>query len=412
MDEFQDNHVKSYSGMDRRRFLKAGLVGVGAGVISRHPWISESRAEGESSSEKKPGDYQGPNIVLIRFGGGVRRRESTDLIHTYAPFTRKVLALEGTLYPEMYYDEGGSSEVGHGQGTLNLLTGKYGQYKDVNDRFLGEGYESNSPTLFECLRKQFDVPDYQTLIINGEDRTQEEFYSFSNHHLFGVRFKSEVLSLYRYKLHLLRKRIQEIDPDHPDYKSVSKGLEELKATNYRSGNKLEQAARIHQFWEEWEHFYGRTGLKNPRGDRLLTELSSWALKKLKPRLIMINYNDPDYVHWGYMAHYTRAISIIDQGIKRVYEQCQADPFYRDNTIFAIAPDCGRETNPLVKVPCQHHFNSKSSREIFGLMVGPGITKNQVIDKKVEQIAIPTTLSRLAGFELPESEPTWLEDAIA
>ena len=51
---------------------------------------------------------------------------------------------------------------------------------------------------------------------------------------------------------------------------------------------------------------------------------------------------------------------------------EADPEYRDNTIFAVVPDCGRDSNPYVAVPCQHHFNSRSAHEIFALFFGPGI----------------------------------------
>lgn len=359
-----------------------------------------------------PRDYKGPNVVLIRFGGGVRRREVLDPTHTYAPWFLKELSPQGTLFKNMFFDEGGVYETGHGQGTLNLLTGNYSHYRDVSDKFLGEGFESKSPTLFEYLRREFAIPEHQTLIINGEDRTQEEFYSFSNNHLFGARFRSAVLSLYRYKLYLLEKKSLEIDPQHPDFAEVQKGLKELKDKNYRSGATLEQGEMIQSFWQEWEHFYGRSGLKNPRGDRLLTELASRALKKLRPRLIMVNYNDPDYVHWGYMAHYTRAISIIDQGIRSLHDQCQSDEYYRDNTIFMIAPDCGRDTNPLVAVPCQHHFNTRSSREIFGLILGPGIQPGQIIDKKCEQISLPTTIAHLMGLKATEAQAPILEDALA
>lgn len=396
--------------LSRRDFLgRASALGVclAAGASTG---LKSQEIPDEPSLVREP--YDGPNIVLIRFGGGVRRRETIDPVHTCAPWMMNELVPRGTLFSGMYFDEGGSHEVGHGQGTLNLLTGRYAKYEDVSGQFLGEGFESKSPTLFEYLRGEFNVPDHEAIIINGEDRTQEEFYSFSNSHLFGARFRSSVLSLYRYKIHLLRRKMSELDPGHPDFLACSKTLIELEKKNYRSGANHTQSPAIENFWDEWQNFYGRSGLKNPRGDRLLTELSSWALKKLRPRLIMINYNDPDYVHWGYMAHYTRAISIIDQGIRRIYEQCQSDEFYRDRTLFAVVPDCGRDTNPLVAVPCQHHFNTRSSREIFGLIAGPGVEKNQIVTRESEQIAIPTTLATLAGIPMPSAEKTYLDEAIS
>jgi len=71
-------------------------------------------------------------------------------------------------------------------------------------------------------------------------------------------------------------------------------------------------------------YYGSSGLTNPRGDRLLTTRALRALRELKPRLLMINYPDPDYVHWGNRQFYTRAISIIDEGIREIYSAVQAD----------------------------------------------------------------------------------------
>lgn len=39
--------------------------------------------------------------------------------------------------------------------------------------------------------------------------------------------------------------------------------------------------------------YGDDGLRNARGDRLLTELAVQALTQLQPRLMMVNYQDPN-----------------------------------------------------------------------------------------------------------------------
>src|SRR3954452_14037468 len=50
---------------------------------------------------------------------------------------------------------------------------------------------------------------------------------------------------------------------------------------------------LEEFWERWRAYYGTGGFLNPRGDRLLTTLSLWALRHLRPKLMMINYQDPD-----------------------------------------------------------------------------------------------------------------------
>lgn len=151
---------------------------------------------------------------------------------------------------------------------------------------------------------------------------------------------------------------------------------------------------------------------NPRGDQLLTELTVRAIRELRPKLLMVNYSDPDYAHWGNPSHYTRGISIIDNGIQRIVEAAEADEAYRDNTVFVIVPDCGRDNTRLASVPFQHHFGSKASQEIFALLVGPGVAKEQVVDTKVDQTSIAKTVGRLMNMPMVEAEGPELEDALA
>lgn len=370
-------------------------------------------ADADAGSDVFPlPDYQGPNVVIVRFGGGVRRRETIDPEHTYAPYLCKELRKEGTLYTNMVLDSIDDVETSHGQGTLYILTGKYAKYKDIGDQLLGERFEAKVPTVFEYLRKTYAIPEHETLIINGEDRKQEEFYSFSNHHLFGVNYKSEVLSLFRYKIFLLKNQLAEGKWTGKKRAAKEKELKSMEALDYRAVGKRQQADAVQEFWKRWRHHYGENGFVNPRGDRLLTELTLWSMKHLRPKLLMVNYNDPDYVHWGNMSHYTRGISIIDQGLRQLVDTAKLDPHYRDNTIFVIVPDCGRDSNPFLSVPCQHHFNSRSAHEIWALLLGPGIRKDQVVDHEVDQISIAATIGQCMKMETAYTEGPVLEEAIS
>jgi len=371
-----------------------------------------------ASETPKPA-YRGPNVVIVRFGGGVRRRETIDPKHTYSPYVCHELTKRGVFFPLMEISEFAAEphvesnkiDTSHGQGTLYILTGKYERFQDVGDKFLGQRFESTVPTVFEYLRKKFDVPEHQTLIINGEDRTDEEFYSFSNHHLFGAHFRSNVLSLYRFKIYLLRQQLQAGKWEGKALDERRKDLAKLEALDYRTDAKG-QGSEISEFWERWRRYYGETGLVNPRGDRLLTELATRAIKELRPKLMMINYNDPDYVHWGYMSHYTRGISVMDEGVRQLVATVEADPEYRDNTVFVIVPDCGRDSNPYAAVPCQHHFNSKSAHEIFALIFGPGIERGVKVDKLVNQVSIAATVGQITGAGAEFAEGPVLEQAFA
>jgi hypothetical protein len=386
----------------------------GSGVLlSSRPWLLGQSLPDAVDSSKRP--YAGPNVILVRFGGGARRRETIEAQTTYAPFLCHEFIKRGTLFPKMAIDSFTPMvgvDTSHGQGTLYIITGKYEKYKDITNKFLSERFESKVPTLFEYLRKTYDVPNYQTLIVNGEDRSNEEFYTFSNNHLYGINYRSNTLSLYRYKTFLLRRSIRAGRWQGKELEKKQRELAKLEAVDYRNTEPNGQGPELVRFWERWREYYGETGFVNPRGDRLLTELSIRAIAELRPKLLMVNYQDCDYVHWGNLTHYTRAIAIMDDGLKQLVAAVQADPEYRDNTIFVVVPDCGRDNNPLAEVPCQHHFNSRSAHEIFALLVGPGVPRGVVVDKPTDQISIAGTVARLMGFKAEHAEGRILEEAIA
>ncbi len=357
--------------------------------------------------------YRGPNVIIVRFGGGVRRQECiANPQKTYCPYFLHKLVPQGVFFPRMEMSNSSDIETSHGQGTLFILTGKYDKFEDIENKPFSGRFEAEVPTLFEYLRSSFNIPVHQSLMINHEDRRQEEFYSFSNHKNFGFNYRSDVLSLYRYKVFLLRQQINSGKLDEKQLLMKKQQLAKLEGLDYRDVGGLQHSKKIDTFWRQWQNHYGASGFVNPRGDRLLTELSVWAMEKLQPKIMMINYNDPDYVHWGLPHHYTEGIKVIDMGMRRLHETAQRLPAYRDNTVFVIVPDCGRDDNRFMDVPYQHHFNTKSAREIFALVYGKGVPKGKVVDKTVDQISVAATIGGLMGIKTPHTEGDALEEVFA
>ena len=136
--------------LNRRTLLSYGAVGAASLLIQPKTWAA-------NLTQLPP--YNGPNVILIRFGGGVRRRETIDPDHTYAPFLRHVLTQQGTLFTQMELDRSEGVTTSHGEGTLYLLTGKYGGF--INSGDFSDRFESQVPTLFEYLRKSFAIRHLQ-----------------------------------------------------------------------------------------------------------------------------------------------------------------------------------------------------------------------------------------------------------
>ncbi|MGH6816199.1 MAG: hypothetical protein ACREC6_10885 [Hyphomicrobiaceae bacterium] len=355
--------------------------------------------------------YRGPNVIVVRFGGGVRRAETIAPKHTYAPYMCNVLAARGVLVRDMTIAQIKGMPTSHAEGTLNLLTGRYRAYRKFARHGIVPLYEPTQPTLFELLHAAFDLAPHEAVLVNGEDRPQEEFLGQGANKHYGVRYRCEVLSLTRFKLYKLQRALAEGTLSGTDVEKTRRKLEELAQHDLRHGAHG-QVPALARFWERWQDRYGSSGLKHPRGDRLLTELALWALKDLRPKLMMINYQDPDYVHWGNASHYTRAIGIIDQGLEQLVAAVDADPAYRDRTVFAIVPDCGRDSNPLMSVPFQHHYNTRSAHEIWALVFGPGISRGKVVAKPTDQTSIAPTVGAIMGFKTPVAEGRVLDEISA
>jgi hypothetical protein len=393
--------------MRRRDFL----THVSAAATAAHcPGIAHALAQNVNPAPA-PKPYTGPNVILIRFGGGVRRQE-TIADHTYAPYLKHVLAPSGTFYPRMEIAADPGIQTSHGEGTLNLLTGIYDKYEDVQKQPFRTRFEPRVPTLFEAFRKTYDVPPHQAIIVNGEDRIDEEFYTFSNHLHYGVNFRSTVLSLYRFKVWKLREQLAAGSLAEPALTEARKELDKLEKLDHRASAGAFRSNTLDAFWAKWAAYYGKDGLVNPRGDRLLAELAIWAMKELQPRLMMVNFNDPDYVHWGVKNHYTRGIAIVDESLRRIHEAAAALPFYHDQTVFVVAPDCSRDANPLLSVPYQHHSGSRSAREIFAVIAGPGIDRGRTVDHVTQQIAVAPTIAALMQFPMPLAQGDVLQEAFA
>jgi hypothetical protein len=383
--------------LDRREFT----AGIAAAAMSG--------AATSRSAHAAPA-YRGPKVIIVRFGGGVRRRETIAAGTTFAPFLMNVLATRGVLIPAMTIAQLEGIDTSHAEGTLNILTGRYRAYRDVGSRVLAQHLEPTEPTVFEYFRRAFEVPVHQALLVNSEDRPQEEFFSYGVHKSHGIAYRSEVLSLYRFKLWRLRTLLSRGIGSEAELSAARKEVQNLERLDYRSTGPG-QAPQIEAMWQRWQDYYGDLGLKNPRGDSALTELAIWALRYLRPRLMMINYQDPDYVHWGNATHYTRAIAVIDKGVERLVGAVDADPEYRERTVFVIVPDCGRDANPLMSVPFQHHFNSRSAHEIWAVVFGPGIAKGRVLDKSVDQASIAATIGGIMGFTAYRAEGRALHEVL-
>ena len=75
-------------------------------------------------------------------------------------------------------------------------------------------------------------------------------------------------------------------------------------------------------------------------------------------------------------------------------------------------DCGRDDNPLMGVPFQHHFNSRMAHETWALIFGAGIQAGRAIDRPVDQSSVAPTVAALMGFRAHRAEGDLLSGVLA
>src|SRR5262249_38147100 len=135
--------------IDRRRFLRQATAGLGTlaavsplGNAEDPPLGEDPPAHPDPALPAGRRPYDGPNVILVRFGGGVRRRETIlDPERTYCPFIYHELNRHrGVLFPNVEIASAPGVVTSHGQGTLYLLTGRYDEYHDVAGQFLGDRF--------------------------------------------------------------------------------------------------------------------------------------------------------------------------------------------------------------------------------------------------------------------------------
>jgi len=121
------------------------------------------------------------------------------------------------------------------------------------------------------------------------------------------------------------------------------------------------------------------------------------MKKSHPNLIYIAYGETDdFAHDGNYEAYLKSAHATDIMIKELWEFCQGDTFYKDNTLFLITTDHGRGTQPL-KTWKSHGDQVNGADQVWIIAFGKGVTPTGEVHSREQlnstQIA-PTVLNIL------------------
>jgi len=126
-----------------------------------------------------------------------------------------------------------------------------------------------------------------------------------------------------------------------------------------------------------------------------------AFQTLQPRLLLVNFKDPDYyAHMGNYSGYINGIRKTDEYVNAIWTYLQSDPFYKDNTTLIVTNDHGRHPNGISNGFVGHGDGCAGCRRIELFVLSPDFKKGQVIQTPYEQIDISATIARLLGLSFP------------
>ena len=132
------------------------------------------------------------------------------------------------------------------------------------------------------------------------------------------------------------------------------------------------------------------------------------MKEFKPELTVINMTDIDIAHFDF-TQYVNAIGMADYALYKLWDAIQTTPGMANDTILIVVPEHGRNGTPNSVIdaygrPALDHNNDQMSREIFCMMVGPGVKAGQVIDLPSsnanigQSVDVIPTIANILGFD--------------
>ena len=188
--------------------------------------------------------------------------------------------------------------------------------------------------------------------------------------------------------------------------------ETLRVTYNRFHSEIEKALSVEsvKFIREY--------LKSPAMQKVYWPLwNSWGavlndftfeiLNSCKPRILVINMQEPETAHFGSWAHYVHALRKMDEHINQLFEYINNDPHYKDRTYLIITPDHTRDS----WYGQHYNFNYSYDAPVWMYIFGPRVKKNLIIDREANHIDLFPTMAKFLNLKVHKSPGTLLNDCI-
>jgi len=346
--------------------------------------------------------------LIVVIPGGVRRQETfSERGKKNIPHLYQDLLPSGVFYSSVR-NEGVTS---HFNSISSIVTGNWQRVDDWGLQ------PPTTPTLFEYARKQLGLDPGEVWLISSNKVVTEQIGA-SNATAYGPGYKANVV----FPKQLLVTAVEEAigKGRHQNMMDRAKMQEEIEAvlrsSNYeglgwniigerKSGETL---APVESAIQQFVRSNAPT-----TGDQLTYYVTIEIMRQYAPSILFVNFSDIEAAHFGSYTLHLAGIRNTDRLIYELWQQAQANPEYRGNTLMVILPEFGRDpdgsnTNGFLN----HRTSDDSCRRVWMMCLGQPLSRPQVIDRTVRQVDVCPSLALWMGCLATESAGSTLAELCA
>ena len=112
----------------------------------------------------------------------------------------------------------------------------------------------------------------------------------------------------------------------------------------------------------------------------------------------------DRARTGRWSAYIAAVRRCDFLLGRLYGALRRSSTYRDRTLLVVVPDHGRCGDGYGTAGFAYCDGAdESTKHVSCVMVGPGVRRGVVVQRRCEQIDVLPTIAALMGFAAPHAD---------
>lgn len=398
--------------MQRRQFIKT-MAAAATSAIAAPYLLPSGRLFARTTSTLAD------HVVLVMFAGGVRQQESIlqqylegsqnetipgnilyNMLNGAPPEDKVVYGTNGNLQGEIPIPRILSQTI-ETQGTIfrEMRAGSAGHYNGLNAMLQGSSVLKQGlrvrplyPTIFEYLRRHAGLPASKVWFVGNGINGSLPLLNHSLNEDYGQSYGANFLAPNITFGNLGFKHLEDAKIYHPEtelpaiYKMkyfLDNAFNQGGDLVTGLGNTEEEKIAIKQFLKDmFEATHNNIVAKPPVADSGELQLSGYAcevMKRFKPALTVVNFNDVDGCHSNFTG-YLGALHRADHAVGFIWNYIQTQiPTMAGNTIMIVVPECGRNLNhnPILDKNDWYAYDHSDANalRIFGAMVGKNVPAN-------------------------------------